>query len=256
MGPRGGGGAGRLPVRRRGPGSPRAARRGAEQELREPPRSCASWPVGAVATPRRGRGGGAGRGARPGRAAAAVAAAATLLLAQPAAAAPAAVMAAVLSPRLCDSDPATPGAQSLKVRAGRGRRRARRNGRRGGRPRPRGRPDTPLPPGLSSRLSGEPGGGGEGRGWRLPAPNFGCGSGAEGKEAGGDEARRAFPSAAGRPVPYRGSGPAKFGSVGQVLPRRPAELCPRCPGTGRHPAPAALSLPRSPPPPPRVPDRR
>ncbi|XP_049686759.1 PHD finger protein 10 isoform X1 [Accipiter gentilis] len=114
LGPRGGGGAGRLPVRRRGPGSPRAARRGAEQELREPPRSCASWPVGAVATPRRGRGGGAGRGARPGRAAAAVAAAATLLLAQPAAAAPAAVMAAVLSPRLCDSDPATPGAQSLK----------------------------------------------------------------------------------------------------------------------------------------------
>ncbi|KAM6365819.1 PHD finger protein 10 isoform 5-T5 [Alca torda] len=112
-GPRGGavGGAGRLPVRRRGPGSPRAARRGAEQELREPPRSCASWPVGAVAaTPRRGRGGGAGRGARPGRAAAAAA----LLLAQPAAAAPAAVMAAVLSPRLCDSDPATPGAQSLK----------------------------------------------------------------------------------------------------------------------------------------------
>ncbi|KAK2531472.1 Phf10 [Columba guinea] len=111
LGPRGGvvgsGGAGRVPVRRRGPGSPRAARRGAEQELREPPRSCASWPVGAVATPRRGRGGGAGRGARPGRAAAA------LLLAQPAAA-PAAVMAAVLSPRLCDSDPATPGAQSLK----------------------------------------------------------------------------------------------------------------------------------------------
>ncbi|XP_075604730.1 PHD finger protein 10 isoform X3 [Balearica regulorum gibbericeps] len=107
LGPRGGG-AGRVPVRRRGPGSPRAARRGAEQELREPPRSCASWPVGAVATPRRGRGGGAGRGARPGRAAAA------LLLAQPAAAAPAAVMAAVLSPRLCDSDPATPGAQSLK----------------------------------------------------------------------------------------------------------------------------------------------
>ncbi|XP_074719155.1 PHD finger protein 10 isoform X1 [Strix uralensis] len=107
-GPRGGvGGAGRVPVRRRGPGSPRAARRGAEQELRELPRSCASWPVGAVATPRRGRGGGAGRGARPGRAAA-------LLLAQPAAAAPAAVMAAVLSPRLCDSDPATPGAQSLK----------------------------------------------------------------------------------------------------------------------------------------------
>ncbi|XP_056198945.1 PHD finger protein 10 isoform X4 [Falco biarmicus] len=107
-GPRGGGGgAGRVPVRRRGPGSPRAARRGAEQELREPPRSCAGWPVGAVATPRRGRGGGAGRGARPGRAAAA------LLLAQPAAA-PAAVMAAVLSPRLCDSDPATPGAQSLK----------------------------------------------------------------------------------------------------------------------------------------------
>ncbi|KAM9259165.1 PHD finger protein 10 isoform 1-T1 [Cariama cristata] len=105
LGPRGGG-AGRVPVRRRGPGSPRAARRGAEQELREPPRSCASWPVGAVATPRRGRGGGAGRGARPGRAAA-------LLLAQPAAA-PAAVMAAVLSPRLCDSDPATPGAQSLK----------------------------------------------------------------------------------------------------------------------------------------------
>ncbi|XP_065691778.2 PHD finger protein 10 isoform X1 [Patagioenas fasciata] len=111
LGPRGGvvgsGGAGRVPVRRRGPGSPRAARRGAEQELREPPHSCASWPVGAVATPRRGRGGGAGRGARPGRAAAA------LLLAQPAAA-PAAVMAAVLSPRLCDSDPATPGAQSLK----------------------------------------------------------------------------------------------------------------------------------------------
>ncbi|KAK2522599.1 Phf10 isoform B [Columba livia] len=111
LGPRGGvvgsGGAGRVPVRRRGPGSPRAARRGAEQELREPPRSCASWPVGAVATPRRGRGGGAGRGARPGRAAAA------LLLAQPAAA-PAAVMAAVMSPRLCDSDPATPGAQSLK----------------------------------------------------------------------------------------------------------------------------------------------
>ncbi|KAM6139073.1 PHD finger protein 10 isoform 1-T1 [Phoenicopterus ruber ruber] len=105
LGPRGGG-AGRVPVRRRGPGSPRAARRGAEQELREPPRSCASWPVGAVATPRRGRGGGAGRGARPGRAAAA-------LLAQPAAS-PAAVMAAVLSPRLCDSDPATPGAQSLK----------------------------------------------------------------------------------------------------------------------------------------------
>ncbi|XP_053918369.1 PHD finger protein 10 isoform X4 [Cuculus canorus] len=94
-------GAGRVPVRRRGPGSPRAARRGAEQE---PPRSCARWPVGAVATPRRGRGGGAGRGARPGRAAAAA-----LLLAQPAAA-----MAAVLSPRLCDSDPATPGAQSLK----------------------------------------------------------------------------------------------------------------------------------------------
>ncbi|XP_074899438.1 PHD finger protein 10 isoform X1 [Buteo buteo] len=117
LGPRGGGvggGAGRLPVRRRGPGSPRAARRGAEQELREPPRSCASWPVGAVATPRRGRGGGAGRGARPGRAAAVAAAAATLLLAQPAAAPPAAVMAAVLSPRLCDSDPATPGAQSLK----------------------------------------------------------------------------------------------------------------------------------------------
>lgn len=28
----------------------------------------------------------------------------------------AAVMAAVLSPRVCDSDPATPGAQSLKVR--------------------------------------------------------------------------------------------------------------------------------------------
>ncbi|XP_062497777.1 PHD finger protein 10 isoform X2 [Pezoporus occidentalis] len=107
LGPRGGVGPGRLPVRRRGPGSPRAARRGAEQELREPPRSCASWPVGAVATPRRGRGGGAGRGARPGRGAAA------LLLAQPPAG-PAAVMAAVLSPRLCDSDPATPGAQSLK----------------------------------------------------------------------------------------------------------------------------------------------
>ncbi|XP_030354855.1 PHD finger protein 10 isoform X2 [Strigops habroptila] len=107
LGPRGGVGSGRVPVRRRGPGSPRAARRGAEQELREPPRSCASWPVGAVATPRRGRGGGAGRGARPGRGAAA------LLLAQPAAG-PAAVMAAVLSPRLCDSDPATPGAQSLK----------------------------------------------------------------------------------------------------------------------------------------------
>ncbi|KAM4680300.1 PHD finger protein 10 isoform 1-T1 [Amazona ochrocephala] len=107
LGPRGGVGPGRLSVRRRGPGSPRAARRGAEQELREPPRSCASWPVGAVATPRRGRGGGAGRGARPGRGAAA------LLLAQPAAG-PAAVMAAVLSPRLCDSDPATPGAQSLK----------------------------------------------------------------------------------------------------------------------------------------------
>ncbi|KAM9195330.1 PHD finger protein 10 isoform 1-T1 [Mergus octosetaceus] len=109
--PRGGGtavGAGRASVRRRGSGSPRAARRGAEQELREPPRSCPGWPVGAVATPRRGRGGGAGRGARPGRAAAAAA----LLLAQPAA--PAAVMAAVLSPRLCDSDPATPGAQSLK----------------------------------------------------------------------------------------------------------------------------------------------
>ncbi|XP_062428186.1 PHD finger protein 10 isoform X1 [Rhea pennata] len=109
-GPRGGGGGGpgRAAGRRRGPGSPRAARRGAEQELREPPpRSCPSWPVGAVATPRRGRGGGAGRGARPGRAAAA------LLVAQPAAA-PAAVMAAVLSPRLCDSDPATPGAQSLK----------------------------------------------------------------------------------------------------------------------------------------------
>ncbi|XP_065536437.1 PHD finger protein 10 isoform X2 [Lathamus discolor] len=107
LGPRGGVGPGRLPVRRRGPGSPRAARRGAEQELREPPRSCASWPVGAVATPRRGRGGGAGRGARPGRGAAA------LLVAQPPAG-PAAVMAAVLSPRLCDSDPATPGAQSLK----------------------------------------------------------------------------------------------------------------------------------------------
>ncbi|XP_061327324.1 PHD finger protein 10 isoform X2 [Pezoporus flaviventris] len=107
LGPRGGVGPGRLPVRRRGPGSPRAARRGAEQELREPSRSCASWPVGAVATPRRGRGGGAGRGARPGRGAAA------LLLAQPPAG-PAAVMAAVLSPRLCDSDPATPGAQSLK----------------------------------------------------------------------------------------------------------------------------------------------
>lgn len=98
---------GRVPVRRRGPGSPRAARRGAEQELREAPRSCPGWPVGAVATPRRGRGGGAGRGARPGRAAAA------LLLAKPAAA-PAALMAAVLSPRLCDSDPATPGNQSLK----------------------------------------------------------------------------------------------------------------------------------------------
>ncbi|XP_061234618.1 PHD finger protein 10 isoform X2 [Neopsephotus bourkii] len=108
LGPRGGIGPGRLPVRRRGPGSPRAARRGAEQELREPPRSCASWPVGAVATPRRGRGGGAGRGARPGRGAAV-----PLVLAQPPAG-PAAVMAAVLSPRLCDSDPATPGAQSLK----------------------------------------------------------------------------------------------------------------------------------------------
>ncbi|XP_054255261.1 PHD finger protein 10 [Indicator indicator] len=108
LGPRGGvGGVGRVSGRRRGPGSPRAARRGAEQELHEPPRSCASWPVGAVATPRRGRGGGAGRGARPGRAAAA------LLLSQPAAA-PAAAMAAVLSPRLCDSDPATPGTQSLK----------------------------------------------------------------------------------------------------------------------------------------------
>lgn len=101
---------GRVPVRRRGPGSPRAARRGAEQELREAPRSCPGWPVGAVATPRRGRGGGAGRGARPGRAAAA------LLLPKPAAA-PAALMAAVLSPRLCDSDPATPGNQSLKVSA-------------------------------------------------------------------------------------------------------------------------------------------
>ncbi|XP_050172478.1 PHD finger protein 10 isoform X1 [Myiozetetes cayanensis] len=107
--PRGGaGGAGpvrlpvRVPVRRRGPGSPRAARRGAEQE---PVRPCARWPVGAAVAPRRARGGGAGgRGARPGRAAAAA-----LLLAQPAAA-----MAAVLSPRLCDSDPATPGAQSLK----------------------------------------------------------------------------------------------------------------------------------------------
>ncbi|XP_031958267.1 PHD finger protein 10 isoform X1 [Corvus moneduloides] len=103
--PRGGAGSVRVPVRRRGPGSPRAARRGAEQE---PPRPCARWPVGAAAAPRRARGGGAGgRGARPGRAAAA--AAASLLLAQPAAA-----MAAVLSPRLCDSDPATPGAQSLK----------------------------------------------------------------------------------------------------------------------------------------------
>ncbi|KAM6126689.1 PHD finger protein 10 isoform 1-T1 [Pterocles gutturalis] len=101
-----GGGTRRVPVRRHGPGSPRAARRGAEQELREAPRSCASWPVGAVAIPRRGRGGGAGRGARPGRAAA-------LLLTQPAAD-PAVVMAAVLSPRLCDSDPATPGAHSLK----------------------------------------------------------------------------------------------------------------------------------------------
>ncbi|XP_058689982.1 PHD finger protein 10 isoform X2 [Poecile atricapillus] len=102
--PRGGAGSVRVPVRRRGPGSPRAARRGAEQE---PPRPCARWPVGAAAAPRRARGGGAGgRGARPGRAAAA---AASLLLAQPAAA-----MAAVLSPRLCDSDPATPGAQSLK----------------------------------------------------------------------------------------------------------------------------------------------
>ncbi|XP_064270016.1 PHD finger protein 10 isoform X3 [Passer domesticus] len=102
--PRGGAGSVRTPVRRRGPGSPRAARRGAEQE---PPRPCARWPVGAAAAPRRARGGGAGgRGARPGRAAAA---AASLLLAQPAAA-----MAAVLSPRLCDSDPATPGAQSLK----------------------------------------------------------------------------------------------------------------------------------------------
>ncbi|XP_066402807.1 PHD finger protein 10 isoform X1 [Molothrus aeneus] len=101
--PRGGPGSVRVPVRRRGPGSPRAARRGAEQE---PPRPCARWPVGAAAAPRRARGGGAGgRGARPGRAAAA----ASLLLAQPAAA-----MAAVLSPRLCDSDPATPGAQSLK----------------------------------------------------------------------------------------------------------------------------------------------
>ncbi|XP_063246617.1 PHD finger protein 10 isoform X1 [Prinia subflava] len=101
--PRGGAGSVRVPVRRRGPGSPRAARRGAEQE---PPRPCARWPVGAAAAPRRARGGGAGgRGARPGRAAAA----ASLLLAQPAAA-----MAAVLSPRLCDSDPATPGAQSLK----------------------------------------------------------------------------------------------------------------------------------------------
>ncbi|XP_056342567.1 PHD finger protein 10 isoform X1 [Oenanthe melanoleuca] len=101
--PRGGTGSVRVPVRRRGPGSPRAARRGAEQE---PPRPCARWPVGAAAAPRRARGGGAGgRGARPGRAAAAAA----LLLAQPAAA-----MAAVLSPRLCDSDPATPGAQSLK----------------------------------------------------------------------------------------------------------------------------------------------
>nr|XP_041571164.1 PHD finger protein 10 isoform X3 [Taeniopygia guttata] len=103
--PRGGAGSVRVPVRRRGPGSPRAARRGAEQE---PPRPCGRWPVGAAAAPRRARGGGAGgRGARPGRAAAA--AAASLLLAQPAAA-----MAAVLSPRLCDSDPATPGAQSLK----------------------------------------------------------------------------------------------------------------------------------------------
>ncbi|XP_064504966.1 PHD finger protein 10 isoform X4 [Pseudopipra pipra] len=101
--PRGGAGPVRVPVRRRGPGSPRAARRGAEQE---PPRPCARWPVGAAVAPRRARGGGAGgRGARPGRAAAAAA----LLLAQPAAA-----MAAVLSPRLCDSDPATPGAQSLK----------------------------------------------------------------------------------------------------------------------------------------------
>ncbi|XP_026651684.2 PHD finger protein 10 isoform X1 [Zonotrichia albicollis] len=101
--PRGGAGSVRVPVRRRGPGSPRAARRGAEQE---PPRPCARWPLGAAAAPRRARGGGAGgRGARPGRAAAA----ASLLLAQPAAA-----MAAVLSPRLCDSDPATPGAQSLK----------------------------------------------------------------------------------------------------------------------------------------------
>ncbi|XP_051667118.1 PHD finger protein 10 isoform X1 [Manacus candei] len=100
--PRGGAGPVRVPVRRRGPGSPRAARRGAEQE---PPRPCARWPVGAAVAPRRARGGGAGgRGARPGRAAAAA-----LLLAQPAAA-----MAAVLSPRLCDSDPATPGAQSLK----------------------------------------------------------------------------------------------------------------------------------------------
>ncbi|XP_062346182.1 PHD finger protein 10 isoform X1 [Cinclus cinclus] len=100
--PRGGAGPVRVSVRRRGPGSPRAARRGAEQE---PPRPCARWPVGAAAAPRRARGGGAGgRGARPGRGAAA-----SLLLAQPAAA-----MAAVLSPRLCDSDPATPGAQSLK----------------------------------------------------------------------------------------------------------------------------------------------
>ncbi|XP_053795074.1 PHD finger protein 10 isoform X1 [Vidua chalybeata] len=101
--PRGGAGSVRVPVRRRGPGSPRAARREAEQE---PPRPCGRWPLGAAAAPRRARGGGAGgRGARPGRAAAA----ASRLLAQPAAA-----MAAVLSPRLCDSDPATPGAQSLK----------------------------------------------------------------------------------------------------------------------------------------------
>lgn len=225
--PRGGAGSVRVPVRRRGPGSPRAARRGAEQE---PPRPCARWPVGAAAAPRRARGGGAGgRGARPGRAAAA----ASLLLAQPAAA-----MAAVLSPRLCDSDPATPGAQSLKVRAGGGDRGAaaqqppRREASRGpraGAPRPA--PLTrPAWPGLTSRPLGEPGCGG----W-PPAPwaelSAGLGPGARGRPPS-QKSLGVLPGAARQLSARRGSAAAgKVWVWPRAVPHWPCRLLPRIPGT-------------------------
>lgn len=70
-------------------------------------------PAGAAARVAAGAGGGAVRSA-------AAAAAPPPAQPEPAAAAGTGVMAAVLSPRVCDSDPATPGAQSLKVSAARG----------------------------------------------------------------------------------------------------------------------------------------